>query len=179
MNDSVPMTGRSAPTPARPSPAPDPAVEGGFVDARWPGSLMEAMRMRVLVHSSSRTLVSMPVEGNTQSAGILHGGASAALAETAASFAAQIHAREVHGRDRGFAVGTELSISHIRPMRSGTVTAQAIAVHLGSSSTVHLVELRAEDGRLVSSARVTNRILRREEADEPADGGGAGEGGGA
>lgn len=170
MNDSVPMTGRSAPTPA-----PDPAVEGGFVDARWPGSLMEAMRMRVLVHSPSRTLVSMPVEGNTQSAGVLHGGASAALAETAASFAAQIHAREVHGRDRGFAVGTELSISHIRPLRSGTVTAEAVAVHLGSSSTVHLVELRAEDGRLVSSARVTNRILAR--AQSACSEGGAARGG--
>lgn len=117
--------------------------------------------MEVLVHSPERTVISMPVEGNTQSAGILHGGASAALAETAASFAAQIHARRVHGADRGFAVGTELSISHISSARAGTVTAEAEALHLGGSSTVHLVTLRAEDGRLISSARVTNRILAR------------------
>ena len=170
MNDSVPMTSRNTPTPARPdlsveggpdpSVAPDPSVEGGFVGATWPGSLMEAMGMEVLVHSPTRTLVSMPVKGNTQSAGILHGGASAALAETAASFASQIHARAVHG-ELGFAVGTELSISHISSATSGTVTAEARAVHLGGSSTVHLVELRAEDGRLISTSRVTNRILKR------------------
>ncbi len=117
--------------------------------------------MEVLEHSPARTVITMPVEGNTQSAGILHGGASAALAETAASFAAQIHARAVHGRDTGFAVGTELSISHISSARAGVVTATATAVHLGGSSTVHLVELRDGDGRLISTARVTNRILAR------------------
>lgn len=161
MNDSVPMTGRCDTTPDRALPLPDPPVEGGSAGALWPGSLMEAMRMELVLRSPSRTVISMPVEGNTQPAGLLHGGASAALAETAASLAAQIHARAVHGRDRGVAVGTELSISHIRPVRSGTVTAEAVAAHLGSSSTVHLVEIRAEDGRLVSSARVTNRILSR------------------
>ena len=95
--------------------------------------------MDVLEHSPEKTVISMPVEGNTQSAGILHGGASAALAETAASFASQIHARNVHGADRGFAMGTELTISHISSVSTGRVIATATAIHLGGSSTVQLV----------------------------------------
>lgn len=76
------------------SSTPDPLARGGWVGAHWPGTLMEATGMEVLEHSAARTVISMPIDGNRQSAGILHGGASAALAETAASFAAQIHARE-------------------------------------------------------------------------------------
>ncbi|MGP2495735.1 PaaI family thioesterase [Schaalia turicensis] len=140
---------------------PDPSHDGGFVGAHWPHSLMEAMRMDVLEHSPEKTVISMPVEGNTQSAGILHGGASAALAETAASFASQIHARNVHGADRGFAMGTELTISHISSVSTGRVIATATAIHLGGSSTVHLVEIKNEAGKLISSARVTNRIMAR------------------
>ncbi|WP_331394260.1 hotdog fold thioesterase [Actinomyces polynesiensis] len=56
-------------------------------------------------------------------------------------------------------MGTELSVSHLRVAREGTVTAVATAVHLGGTSTVHLVEVRDEGGRLVASARVTNRLL--------------------
>lgn len=118
--------------------------------------------MEVIEHSPERTVIAMPVEGNTQSLGILHGGASAALAETAASFAAQIHARRVCGDEGGFALGTELSISHIASADSGRVRAIAEAVRLGGSQTVHLVEIRScEDDRLISTARVTNRILAR------------------
>lgn len=120
---------------------------------------MDAMHMEVLEHSPQRTVIDMPVEGNTQSMGILHGGASAALAETAASFAAQIHARDVHGAG-GFAVGTEVSISHISSVASGRVCATATAIHLGGSQTVHEVSIRTQDGTLVASARVTNRILK-------------------
>ncbi len=152
MNDSVSQSS---------SPVPDPARVGGFVGAHWPGSLMEAMRMEVITHSPECTVIEMPVEGNTQSFGILHGGASAALAETAASFAAQIHARHVFGPERGFAVGTEMSISHISSVNSGRVRAVAQAVQLGGSQSVHLVEIRTLDGALVSTARVTNRILSR------------------
>ena len=112
-----------------------------LVGAHWPGTLMERMGMEVVEHSASRTVVTAPVGGNRQSAGVLHGGASAALA----------------GAER--AVGTELSVSHLRVAREGTVTAVATAVHLGGTSTVHLVEVRDEGGRLVASARVTNRLL--------------------
>ena len=136
---------------------PDPLARGGWVGAHWPGTLMEATGMEVLEHSASRTVISMPIDGNRQSAGILHGGASAALAETAASFAAQIHARETHPGKQAYAVGTELNASHIAAGREGTIT----AVHLGRSSTVHTVEIRDEADRLISVARVANRILVR------------------
>lgn len=129
--------------------------------AHWPGSLMEATGMEVLEHAAARTVISIPIDGNRQNAGILHGGASAALAETAASFAAQIHARETNPGKQAYAVGTELNASHISAGRQGTITATATAVHLGRSSTVHTVEIRDEADRLISIARVTNRILVR------------------
>ena len=143
------------------SSTPDPLARGGWVGAHWPGTLMEATGMEVLEHSAARTVISMPIDGNRQSAGILHGGASAALAETAASFAAQIHAHETHPGKQAYAVGTELNASHIAAGREGTVTATATAVHLGRSSTVHTVEIRDEAERLISIARVANRILVR------------------
>lgn len=126
---------------------------------------MEATGMEVVEHSAVRTVISMPIDGNRQSAGILHGGASAALAETAASFAAQIHARETNPDKQAYAVGTELNASHISAGREGIITATATAVHLGRSSTVHTVEIRDEADRLISVARVTNRILVRSSHD--------------
>ncbi|MDC4233256.1 PaaI family thioesterase [Actinomyces sp. B33] len=147
-------------TPRR-SPLHDPTAPGGFVGKHWPGSLMERMGMEVIAHSASLTEITMPVDGNRQSAGILHGGATGALVETAASFAAQLHARDVHGADDGFAVGTELSVSHLESVDSGSVTARARAVRLGRGQTVHLVEVVDDNGRLIATGRVTNRVLRR------------------
>ena len=126
---------------------------------------MEATGMEVVEHSAVRTVISMPIDGNRQSAGILHGGASAALAETAASFAAQMHARATNPGKQAYAVGTELNASHISAGREGIITATATAVHLGRSSPVHTVEIRDEADRLISVARVTNRILVRSSHD--------------
>lgn len=114
--------------------------------------------MEVVEHGATRTVITAPLDGNRQSSGLLHGGASAALAETAASLAAQAHARSLLG-ERGHAVGVELSISHLRAARQGSVRAVATALHLGRTSTVHLVDVLDDEDRLVASARVTNRIL--------------------
>ena len=132
-----------------------------WVGASWPGTLMELTGMEVLEHTARRTVVSMPVAGNLQNGGILHGGASAALAETAGSFAACAHADDLHPGGGAYAVGTELSASHVAAGRGGRVTAVATAAHLGRTSTVHTVEVRDDDGRLISCARITNRILMR------------------
>lgn len=111
--------------------------------------------MCVLEHTAQRTVVTMPVEGNTQRIGILHGGASAALAETAGSLAASASIS-----DGGHvAVGVELSISHLRSAQSGQITATATAEHLGRTSTVHLVRITDQDDRLIATARITNRII--------------------
>lgn len=118
--------------------------------------LMQTMRMSVDFLSAVRTEVSMPVAGNTQPYGILHGGATAALAETAASFAANEHARTFGT----VAVGTNLSVAHLKAVRTGQVSAIATADHLGKTSTVHTVRVEDEEGRLIATASVTNRLLK-------------------
>lgn len=104
--------------------------------------------------TAQRVAGRVPVAGNTQPFGLWHGGASAALAETLASLGATMHA----GPDR-HAVGTELSVSHVRSVRTGWVHGTANAIYLGTSSAVYTVELADDDGRLLASARVTCRIL--------------------
>ena len=95
-------------------------------------------------------VATMPVEGNTQPYGLLHGGASAALAETVGSVAAMHHA----GAGR-IAVGVDLNITHIKAARAGTVTATATAVHLGRNIASYDVKITDDQGQLVAIARLT------------------------
>src|SRR5687767_5625706 len=89
------------------------------------GALGVKMGLQIAEASPHRVVGTMPVEGNTQPYGLLHGGASAVLAETLGSVAAHLHA----GPGR-FAVGVELNITHHRAMRSGVVTGVATPLHL-------------------------------------------------
>jgi 1,4-dihydroxy-2-naphthoyl-CoA hydrolase len=114
------------------------------------GTLMERMGIELLELGAERTVARMPVAGNTQPYGLLHGGASAALAETVGSLAAQLHAGE--GRA---AVGVDLSATHHRAVRDGTVTAVATALHRGGTVATYGVEIRDDAGRLVCTARLT------------------------
>jgi uncharacterized protein (TIGR00369 family) len=114
------------------------------------GTLMERMGIELLELAAGRTVARMPVAGNTQPYGLLHGGASAALAETVGSFAAQLHA----GPGRA-AVGIDLSATHHRAVREGTVTAVATALHRGGTVATYGVEIRDDAGRLVCTARLT------------------------
>lgn len=136
--------------------SPDSLYEHA-VGLTFPGTLMERMGMEVLEHRVERTVVRMPVAGNTQRVGILHGGATAALAETAGSLAASTTVTD----DHTIVVGVELSISHLRTAREGMVTATALPEHLGRTSTVHLVRIEDEKGRLISTARISNRLIPR------------------
>lgn len=120
---------------------------------------MTRLGMEVVTCSASSAIVRMPVAGNTQIHGVLHGGASAALVETAASLAASEHAHALSPDGNLMAVGTDLSISHIRPATNGFVTAHAMAEHLGRTRTVHRVTVENEGGKMVSSALVSNRII--------------------
>lgn len=95
-----------------------------------------------------------PVAGNTQPFGWWHGGASGVLVETLGSLGANAHAG-----DGQRAVGTELSISHLRSVDSGWVHGEATAVHLGRSSAVYRVDLRDDAGRLIASGRLSCRII--------------------
>ncbi|WP_022867849.1 PaaI family thioesterase [Schaalia vaccimaxillae] len=139
-----------------PSSHRDNADLGQEFDSR---TLMSRMGMKLVEVDPTRTVVSMPVAGNTQPAGFLHGGASAALVETAASLAASQHGLQLRPDAPLVAVGTELSISHVASARDGCIRATTSAVHLGLSSTVHTVEVTDEKNRLIATARVTNRLL--------------------
>lgn len=122
------------------------------------GPLVAKMGIRFLEMSPERTVAIMPVEGNTQVAGVLHGGAHVVLAETLGSFAAGIHA----GPKRQ-ALGIEVGATHHRAIASGTVTGTCTAIHLGRTLTTHEVVMTDDEGRRLSTARITNLIRDLEE----------------
>ncbi|CAG7633356.1 PaaI family thioesterase [Actinacidiphila bryophytorum] len=115
------------------------------------GHLGERMGIRILEASPERVVGTMPVEGNTQPYGLLHGGASAVLAETLGSVGAMLH-----GGPSKIAVGVDLNATHHRGMRSGLVTGTATPVHRGRSSATYEVVITDDaSGKRVCTARLT------------------------
>jgi len=98
----------------------------------------------------------MPVEARThQPAGMLHGGASAAFAETLASWAATFTV----DRSKHHCVGLEINANHVRAVASGWLTGTARALHLGRSTQIWDVRIVDEQERLVCVSRVTMAVL--------------------
>lgn len=118
------------------------------------GTLVEKLGIVFSELTVGRVVASMPVEGNQQVAGVLHGGASVALAETLGSFAAALHA----GPDRR-PVGLDINATHHRPGLSGRVTGVCTPIHLGRSTTTHGIVVSNEAGQRVCTARITNMLL--------------------
>ncbi|GEA84226.1 MAG: hotdog fold thioesterase [Cellulomonas sp.] len=118
------------------------------------GTLIERLGIVVSELSAEHAVATMPVAGNTQPFGLLHGGATAALAETLGSYAAVVHAGP--GRT---AVGIELNATHHRSARQGVVTGTAKAVHLGRSLAAYEVVIEDESGRRLCTARLTCMII--------------------
>ncbi|MEU5162882.1 hotdog fold thioesterase [Streptomyces sp. NPDC020875] len=114
------------------------------------GNLGDRMGVRILEASAERVVGTMPVEGNTQPYGLLHGGASAVLAETLGSVGAMLH-----GRSAKMAVGVDLNCTHHRGARSGLVTGVATPVHLGRSTATYEIVITDEREKRVCSARLT------------------------
>jgi 1,4-dihydroxy-2-naphthoyl-CoA hydrolase len=114
------------------------------------GTLAERMGIEFLEAAPDRVVATMPVEGNTQPYGLLHGGASAVLAETLGSIGSALHA----GRDK-IAVGVDINATHHRAVRSGMVTGIATPLHLGSSVTTYEVVVNDERDRRVCTSRIT------------------------
>ncbi|MEU6170743.1 hotdog fold thioesterase [Streptantibioticus parmotrematis] len=114
------------------------------------GHLGERMGVKVTEASAERVVGTMPVEGNTQPYGLLHGGASAVLAETLGSVGAMLH-----GGPHKVAVGVDLNCTHHRGLRSGLVTGVATPVHRGRSSATYEIVISDEQDRRVCSARLT------------------------
>ncbi|MEN3583538.1 hotdog fold thioesterase [Streptomyces sp. ZYX-F-203] len=114
------------------------------------GHLGTRMGVRVREASAERVVGVMPVEGNTQPYGLLHGGASAVLAETLGSIGTMLH-----GGASKVAVGVDLNCTHHRGVRSGTVTGVATPVHRGRSTATYEIVISDDEGRRVCSARLT------------------------
>ncbi|WP_066588174.1 hotdog fold thioesterase [Cellulomonas timonensis] len=124
------------------------------VPPTFPGTLIDRMGITILEVAPERAVGTMPVEGNTQPYGLLHGGASAVLAETLGSLAAAAHAGE--GR---IAVGIELNATHHRGATSGTVTGTARALHLGSRVATYEIVVEDSESRRVCTARLTCMVM--------------------
>ncbi|MEA9983701.1 MULTISPECIES: PaaI family thioesterase [Subtercola] len=118
---------------------------------RGSGALAEKMGIEFLELSPERSVATMPVEGNTQPFGVVHGGAYVVLAESLGSFAANIFAGE--GR---LAMGIEINASHTGSASAGVVTGVCTAIKLGRNLTVHEIVVSDEAGRRLSTVRITN-----------------------
>ena len=123
---------------------------------RGMGALAEKMGIEFTEFSIERSVATMPVEGNTQPVGLLHGGAYVVLGESLGSMAANLHA----GPDR-LAVGVDINATHTRSATSGIVTGVCTPVHLGRSITVHEIAVTDDQGRRCSTIRITNMITDR------------------
>ncbi|SNS77686.1 uncharacterized domain 1-containing protein [Actinoplanes regularis] len=116
------------------------------------GALAERMGIVITEATADRVVGTMPVEGNTQPYGLLHGGASCVLAETLGSVGAVLHGQTV---DRPFAVGVDINATHHKAARSGLVTGIAVPVHRGRAVATYEVVLEDEAGERVCTARIT------------------------
>ncbi|WP_265446995.1 PaaI family thioesterase [Flexivirga meconopsidis] len=114
------------------------------------GTLGEKMGIQFVEATPQRIVATMPVEGNNQPYGLLHGGASVVLAETLGSVGAALHAGE--GR---IAVGLDINATHHRGARSGLVTGTATALSLGRTLASYDVVITDEDGNRLCTSRIT------------------------
>nr|WP_184485528.1 hotdog fold thioesterase [Saccharopolyspora gloriosae] len=115
-----------------------------------PDQLQYRMGIEYVEWSPERVVATMPVEGNKQPYGLLHGGANAVLAESVGSIASALHAGE--GR---IAVGLELSCTHHRSATEGVVTGVALPLHRGRSTATYEIVVTDEQGRRTCTARLT------------------------
>ncbi len=120
------------------------------------GTLAARMGIKIVSASGSEVVATMPVAGNTQPFGLLHGGASCVLAETAGSLAAAVHA----GPDR-IVVGIEINATHHRGASDGEVTAVATRVHGGRTLVSYDIVITDAGDRRVCTSRLTCLIRER------------------
>lgn len=122
------------------------------------GTILEKLGIEWVEIGQNRLVARMPVAGNTQPYGMLHGGATATLCETVASFGAGLLA----GLDR-MVVGIALSVNHLRAVRDGYVTATGVALHTGRTTAVWDVKVHDDEERLVAVSRLTLSVRDRTE----------------
>lgn len=130
-------------------PTPQQVVE--FVNQMAIGTLDQKLGIEVLEASPQRVVGRLPVGGNTQPYGLLHGGASATLAESLGSIGSALHGHSL-GK---IAMGIELNASHHRAARTGWVTGVAEPTSLGRSLATYNIAITDESGVRVCTARLT------------------------
>jgi 1,4-dihydroxy-2-naphthoyl-CoA hydrolase len=123
-----------------------PGIRHDLVD-QW---LPTRMGIEITEWDPKRVVATMPVAGNLQPYGVLHGGANATLAETIGSVAAALNAPQ--GK---VALGLELSCTHHRAARSGHVTGVATPIHTGRSTSTFEIVITDEEGKRTCTARLT------------------------
>jgi 1,4-dihydroxy-2-naphthoyl-CoA hydrolase len=122
----------------------------GDIPAGFAGPMMDRLGLEWIELSADRLIARIPVEGNTQPYGVLHGGATAALCETIGSVGAALRATP-----GSLVLGIELNVNHVQAVRAGHVTATGTPLHQGRSTAVWNMEVRDDKGRLVAVSRLT------------------------
>lgn len=129
------------------------------VQQRSPGTMIDHIGIIITEVGDTYLKGTMPVDHRTvQPMGILHGGASVALAETLGSFAANL----VVDSGMKYCVGLDINANHIRAARKGLVTGIAKPLHIGSSTQVWSIEITDEENKLVCISRLTMAVLERQ-----------------
>jgi 1,4-dihydroxy-2-naphthoyl-CoA hydrolase len=118
------------------------------------GALNEKMGVEFVEVALERLVARMPVQGNTQPYGLLHGGASVVLAETLGSMGSAIH-----GHPDRVAVGVDINATHHRSATEGVVTGVATPIHLGRTMTTWEVVITDERGKRVCTSRITCALV--------------------
>lgn len=120
------------------------------------GQLARKMGIEFLELSAEHSVARMPVEGNRQVVGLLHGGAHVVLGESLGSISSAIHA----GPGR-MAVGIEINATHSRSITEGWVMGTCTALVLGRTLCTHEIVMTDEEGRRLSTVRMTNYLRDR------------------
>ena len=115
-----------------------------------PNSLMRRMQIEILDATPDRVVGRMPVEGNTQPYGLLHGGASVVLAETLGSIGSALHAGPAR-----IAVGLDINATHHRAAKAGWVTGTATALSLGNTLASYDVVITDDQDKRICTCRIT------------------------
>jgi len=125
-----------------------------FYKERGSGALDQKMGIKILEAEPGRIVGTMPVEGNTQPMGLLHGGASVVLAESLGSIGTSLHA----GPNRKI-VGVDINATHHKSATTGLVTGIATAISLGKTLCSWEIVITNEAGERTCTARITCLIL--------------------
>lgn len=133
-------------------------LEGIDLAAMAPGTLIEHLGIEIVEIRDDALVGRMPVDHRTvQPAGVLHGGASVALAETLASWAGYLAV----DRERFHVVGMEINANHLRPVSGGSVTATATPISVGRRAHVWEIRIVDDAGKLVCISRCTLAVIEQ------------------